>query len=210
MKLYLSSYRIPAPEALTNLIGAAPGDTRVALLPNAKDYYADRARDFKLRQTADYFGSLGYHTTEIVDLRTFDSADSLYQRLGGFDLIWAGGGNTFCLREAMQASGFETALPRLLADGKVYAGESAGAIVAGTSLRGIEQADEPAFAGHTFWAGLCLVDKFILPHVDNPGYQEAMAHARACHEASTVVALKDAEAYIVDGEAARIVASEDK
>lgn len=38
MKFYLSSYRIPTPDDFTKLIGKQPARTKLALIPNAKDY----------------------------------------------------------------------------------------------------------------------------------------------------------------------------
>jgi hypothetical protein len=46
MKLYLSSIRIPAPKALANILNKPLVETSVALIPNAKDYYTKRPRDF--------------------------------------------------------------------------------------------------------------------------------------------------------------------
>lgn len=45
MKLYLSSYRVPTPKDLEQLVGKAYADMRVVFVANAKDYYIDRIRD---------------------------------------------------------------------------------------------------------------------------------------------------------------------
>src|SRR4051812_3073619 len=106
MKLYLSSYRIPDLKVLTDLVGKPAAKIRVALIPNAKDYYASRAKRVKTRQMEDYLRGLGF-TVHVVDLSNKFTAAKLYSRLCEFDLIWVHGGNTFCLREAMQQSGFD-------------------------------------------------------------------------------------------------------
>lgn len=109
----------------------------------------------------------------LVDLRNFSDSSALAGQLAGYDMRWVMGGNTFCLRYEMRRSGFEKALPLLLRQGIVYAGESAGAVVAGTSLTGIEAADDPEFAETPIKEGLGLVPYFVLPHVDSEDFKEA-------------------------------------
>lgn len=41
MRLYLSSYRIPTPGDFTKFIGKQPAQTKLALIPNAKDYFTE-------------------------------------------------------------------------------------------------------------------------------------------------------------------------
>lgn len=174
MKLYLSSYRVPTPEDLRALVGKSPADTKLAFIPNAQDYYAERARAFKVGGIAGYFNELGYKP-DIVDLRDFDEPEILRQRLAAFDLVWVLGGNTFNLLYEMKRSGFSDIINELVEGGLVYAGESAGAVVAGTDVRGIELADEPGYAEEVTAEGLKLLPHFILPHIDNDEYAEAMA-----------------------------------
>lgn len=205
IKLYLSSYRVPASEELITLIAKKPEDTKLALVPNAQDYYAQRARDFKIQTVVDYFTGVGYGP-EVVDLLDYTAAKDIKQKLGAYNAVWVMGGNTFCLRYEMRRSGFEKVIADLLKDGLVYAGESAGAAVAGTSLKGIELADEPEFAEAVVWEGLNLTPHFILPHADNPAFAAANAAARQIHgSGNTVVAIDDNQVLIVDGRASRLV-----
>ncbi len=208
MKLFLASYRIQAPKELATLVGKKPTATRVALIPNAQDYYATRARGIKIQEVQAYLEGFGYKT-EVVDLRDFKQGAVLQERLLGYDMLWMAGGNTFCLRYEMRRSGFETIAKDLLEAGVVYGGESAGAVVAGTSLHGIENMDEPAFAEAVIWKGLNLVPKFVLPHSDNLEYADAIpAVLEQYQNNSDMVLLKDSEALVVDGEIRRVVAAE--
>lgn len=207
MKLYLSSYRIPVPAALTALLGKTAAQTTIALIPNAKDYYAERARAFKLAQVQADAAALGYHAISVIDLRAYHDAAALEAALEGFDAVWVIGGNTFCLRYEAHRSGFDSAIRALLARGTVYIGESAGAVMAGTSLRGIELADEPAFAESVLWDGLGLVPQVVLPHADSVAYTELVAQANALHRASgtTPLLLNDNQALVVQGTKQHIV-----
>lgn len=197
MKLYLCSYRIQSPEALAELLGKPLSETSVAVIPNAGDYYSKRAKQYKISQVHDYLKDLGLQP-ETVDLQDFNDGSTLLEKLKGFDMVWVSGGNTFCLRYEMKRSGFDEIVRELL-DHVVYGGESAGAVAAGTSLKGIEAADIPEFAEEVIEEGLGLVPKFILPHNDNEQFAEANELARQIHSANDTILLDDNQAYVING-----------
>ncbi len=205
MKLYLSSYRIPDSQALIALTDKTAEDIRVALIPNAKDYYAERARNVKLQESIEYFRSRGL-ASEVVDLREYRNPDELRRTLQAYDVIWAVGGNTFCLRHEMQASGFDIVVKDLLEQGIVYGGDSAGACVVGTTLKGLEGADDPAFSESVIWEGLALVPHFILPHVDNLLFAEDTTAVRALYKDDpSLLELTDSQAFVVGGDKTQLI-----
>ncbi|HSD56329.1 MAG TPA: Type 1 glutamine amidotransferase-like domain-containing protein [Candidatus Saccharimonadales bacterium] len=204
MKLYLSSYRIPSIAELEKLLGKSLQGATVALIPNAKDYYVERARDFKVGDLVKYMKRLGLKV-EIVDLRTYDNAETLKSKLAQFDLIWAMGGNTYMLRYEMHRSGFDIAIKELLDAGSVYGGDSAGALVAGQSIAGVESADEPEFAEVLINDGLGLAPFVILPHVDNPEFADVLPAFRELHKDKNIIELTDAQAAIFEDDNYRIV-----
>jgi len=202
MKRYISSYRIPTPDDLARLLGKPLDKVSVAVIPNAKDYYAERARNLKVAELVRYMEELGLHV-EVVDLRDYDNPETLKEKLAVHDLIWAMGGNTYMLRYEMRRSGFEAIIKELMENGVVYGGDSAGALVAGTSIAGVESADEPEFAEEVIEDGLQLVPFAILPHVDNPEFVDVLPVFRNLHQ--SVIELKDSQAVIFNGEDHRIV-----
>lgn len=205
MKLYLSSYRIPLPDKLFELTGKQPAEIKAAIIPNAKDYYADRPRTVKHQEATDYLNDLGIES-KIVNLRDHDESELLKKVLRSYDIIWVVGGNTFCLRYEMQRSGFEKIIRELLDEGIVYVGESAGACVAGNSLRGLEPSDNPEFAESILWDGLNLVPNFILPHTDNPMFTQDTETAREIHHGDpTVLELADSQVLIINEDAQEII-----
>ena len=205
MKLYLSSYRIPHLESLLQLAGMPASEIKMAIIPNAKDYYAVRARNFKLRQTEEYMSAIGIRS-ETVDLKEYDDPAALRGKLSAFNMIWVSGGNTFCLRYEMKRSGFEKIIRQLLEDGIVYCGESAGTCVAGFSLKGLEKEDEPEFAESIFWDGLGWVDRFILPHADNPAFSDDAEYTRGLYKNDgRYIEIDDNQVLIIDGDTEKIV-----
>lgn len=195
MRLYLSSYRIQSPKALEELVGKPLAKISVALIPNAQDYYSERPWNIKVGELVTYMQGLGLHT-DVVDLRKYAQPDELKAKLAPYNLIWAAGGNTYMLRYEMHRSGFEAIIGELLGQGTVYGGDSAGALVAGTSIAGVELADEPEFAEELINDGLGLVPFAILPHVDNPEFVQVMPVFRDMHKNTEIIELKDSQAVV--------------
>lgn len=199
MKLYLSSYRVPVPNDLFALLSKPPAQCRVAVIPNAKDYKLPEERWLKIDELVSDLGKLGL-ACEVIDLREYDAGDQLYELLKGFDVLWLAGGNSFVLRAEMRRSGLDRVINRLLDEGKVYCGESAGAIVAGLTLQGSEVGDEPQLADQVIWEGLHLTDRIIAPHADSPDFLEYVNHMKKLYKDSDrVVYLNDNQALVIDG-----------
>lgn len=198
MKLYLSSYRVPKPQELFELLLKPPAGCRVAIIPNAKDYKLPDERKLKLDELTADLQKLGLES-DVVDLRDFSEGEAVYEALYPYDALWVAGGNTFVLRYEMRRSGFDSIIVKLLHAGLVYCGESAGAIVAGPTLRGSEVADEPELAKEIIWEGLGLTDKIIAPHADSldfPGYIDHMKNLYK--DSDQVVYLNDDQAFVVN------------
>jgi peptidase E len=87
----------------------------------------------------------------------------------------------------------------LLNDGLVYAGESAGAVAIGQSLKGTELADNPEYAPTVTYEGIGIVPYTIIPHTDNPEFAEANQATRELLAGQPVLELKDSQAAIFDG-----------
>jgi dipeptidase E len=197
MKLYLSSIRIPVPEELSKLIGKPLAQVSVALIPNAKDYFTERPRNIVVNDLVSYMSQLGLKV-DIIDLREFSENQNLKSTLANYDLVWAMGGNTYMLRYEVQRSGFDKIIRDLLEEGVVYGGDSAGALVAGSSIAGVELADEPAFAERVIKDGMNLVPFVIMPHADNPEFAVIMPIVRKMHK--RMIELKDSQAIIFNGD----------
>jgi dipeptidase E len=210
MRLFLSSFRMS--DRFDRLLQMAGPGARCAVISNAVDFIPPDARRAYLQRIFDPVAHFRDHGVEAYDLDLRDyfwNPAGLEAALADVQLVWAVGGNSFLLRRAMRQSGFDQILARRLCeDSLVYGGWSAGAVVAGSTLRGIELMDEPqvvmpGYDPAPVWEGLGLVDYVIVPHFasDHP---EADAAARtATHLAAQGArhrTLRDGEAIIVDGE----------
>ncbi len=207
MKLYLSSIGIPTPKDLALLLGKPLDHASAVLIPNAKDYYSERAWNVKINGAVAYMKDLGFKVA-VADLRLYNDVELLKQDLQGYDLIWGLGGNTFILRYEMRRSGFDKVIVDLLKQGVVYGGESAGALVAGLSIAGIEAADDPEFAVQVINEGLGFVPYVVLPHTDNPEFSDIVPTVRDLQEGKRdIIGLKDNQAVIFDDSKHEIVQS---
>ena len=161
MKLFLSSLRLPNKDEQNKLFGGKTSPT-VVIIPNAWDPYPEKRQQTELANTKDEFEKRGYRPS-VLDLVT--SSDAQRQdALQSNDLAWVMGGNSFYLNYLIRKTGFDVLLKDVLREGLVYGGVSAGAVIAGPTLYGTENVDDPHDAPRVVWDGLGLVDFGVVPH----------------------------------------------
>lgn len=173
MKLLLTSNGITndsIAKAFDSLIGKSPKDTKIAFIPTAAD--VERGDKHWLVMDLYRLHQLGYKV-DIIELTAL-SVDDIAKALTESDVIFVGGGNTLFLSYWMQKRGLFDLIPRLLKQDKVYAGISAGSMVASASLALSSQAikNPKDFADDKFdqkqWSNkaMGLVDFAFRPHLD--------------------------------------------
>jgi dipeptidase E len=185
LALYLASSRLNGSERELAWVGGP----RVAVVLNALDNLPEFPRAEWFEDECAALRALGLEPFDL-DLRAPLDLD-------GANLVWAVGGNVFVLREAMRRSG----LDQILQAGELdYGGYSAGASVAGSTLRGLELVDDVGAVEEPIWEGLGLVDHAIAPHYrsDHPD-AEAIEAVVASFELQGIPyrALRDGEAIVV-------------
>lgn len=203
MKLYLSSYKLgDNPEQFSELFGE---NKNVGIILNAGDVYGrGKKADYLSKEIAN-LAEIALQGQDLDLQEYFDQPDELRARLDGLGGVWVMGGNSFALRRAMRASGFDViAKEMILNNGLVYGGFSAGAVVATPSLRGIEIDDDPeaipaGYPADIVWEGMGLVGYSIAPHYrsDHPEsptiekvvkyFQDNGIAYRALHDGEAIV-----------------------
>jgi len=172
MKLFLSSVamtsRLIGP--FTGLVGKPAAAIRIALSENAADPYRRSGETIGwLQDNYEAMEAAGL-TIDRIDLRNFRDPKALAAKLASYDVIWLAGGNTFYLRWLLADTGADVVIRDLVQNGKVFAGASAGAIVAGPTLKHVELADDPELSPAWPKDGLGLTRTVVVPHSDQPGY----------------------------------------
>lgn len=199
MKLFLSSLSISDTQAieLATLVGKAQKDIKLALIENAAD--VDAVEPEWLKQNRTMIQSHEFDV-EIIDIRDYrGKLPELEEKLGSKDVIWCGGGNTYYLRWLLKETGVDQLITRLVNQGTVYGGGSAGAIMAGPTLKHFETADDPNDAPEVLLDGLGFTDKVIVPHMDNQKFA-SIIHAindNLKADGYATVPLTDSQAFIV-------------
>jgi dipeptidase E len=144
MKLFLSSMTISYEQgpAFLKLTGKAEASqVKIALIENAAD--VDDGPKEWMHNNRESIQALGFQI-DFVDLQEYlDGKKLLLPRLEAADVIWLGGGNTYYLRWILRETKADIMIERLARAGKVYGGGSAGAIMAGPTLKNFEKADNP-------------------------------------------------------------------
>lgn len=144
-----------------------------------------------------------------VDVLDVSSAsyESIVSALTKNDIIFVGGGNTFYLLQELRRSGADKIVVQEVNKGKLYIGESAGAVIACPDIGYCSGMDSPEKAPDlTDYTGLGLVDFYIVPHIGNEEMGEAAK--KAVEEYNSRLDLKiitDRQVIQVDGENNRIL-----
>lgn len=204
MKLFLTSKTISPTQAqpFKDLVGKQ--EITIALIENAAD--VEHEKDW-LYDNRRAFAAQGFQI-DLVDLNEYrQKRKELQARLARADVIWLGGGNTYYLRWILRHTGADTVITDLVHRGKIYGGASAGAIVAGPTLRSFEAADDPADAPEVIMEGLNLTETVTLPHWGNAKYGSVMQTAeKNLHDAGyKTVRITDDEALVIDGDRLQLI-----
>lgn len=169
MKLFLSSWRISDPQKFSNFVGKPLTEIKLGLIFNSKDYKPAEERKAKLDEHFAYYQNLGIQIEEI-DLREYSESADILKKFKEFDVLWLNGGNSFYLRLILAESGADKVLSEAIESGVVYGGDSAGALVAGPTLKHFEAADDASVVSRVIYDGLGFTDTVILPHWGSEEY----------------------------------------
>lgn len=109
---------------------------------------------------------------EELDVAT-ETLEEITATLKKNDFIYVTGGNTFFLLQELKRSGADKLILAEIAKGKLYIGESAGAVIMSPNISYIQSMDSAKKATNlTNYDALNLVDFSILPHYNNVPFKE--------------------------------------
>jgi dipeptidase E len=210
VKLFLYSCYMLAPahrEALHRLVGKPAEEITFAAIENALDVEQDTQG-----WISDSRNAIAVHPAqiEVVDLRKWRTERAgLRELLASKDVIWLYGGNGFYLRWILKESGADEIIRELIAQGTVYAGWSAGAVLAGPTLQYFELVEDLTVVPEVHYDALNLTDVAVCPHMDLPEFADGMAQVeRQLRQAGIRTApLTEAMALMIDGNVQQIMSS---
>lgn len=144
------------------------------------NFYVSEAREAFERFGAqvldlDVSAGSGYENLALVsecDENLADKSAEISRILATCDVVYISGGNTFYLLDELRKSGSAEQIVKALHLGKIYIGESAGAIIAAPDTEYATLMDEPPSRMSDF-AGLNLVPFCVVPHFAEEPFVEA-------------------------------------
>ncbi|ABV67143.1 peptidase, S51 family [Aliarcobacter butzleri RM4018] len=103
------------------------------------------------------------------------SNDEINSKLRNNDFIYITGGNTFFLLQELKKTGSDKIIIDEINKGKLYIGESAGAIVTSANVEYAKRMDDVKKAPNlTEFSGLNLVDFYVIPHYTNFPFEKTV------------------------------------
>lgn len=163
-----------------------------ASLPEKQTFFVDAAKKS--------FAALGM----VIDELEISQAPlaEIRQKLEANDIIYVTGGNTFFLLQELQKSGADKLIQQQVADGKIYIGESAGAVVASPNIEYIKAMDDVKKAPELeSFQALNLVDISPVPHYASFPFKEVVEKIIASYSTDLKLApITNKQAILIDGD----------
>lgn len=188
------------------LTGKKPVKTTISAITNAADII-DGSEQW-LPGMVEILENKGY-CTKLVDLNYFSNeTEKLSDIFSDSDVIWVCGGHTFYLRWILKKSGADKAIIKQVENGKVFSGWSAGAVIAGPTIKYFDlMGDNPKDVPEVIYEGLNLNKKIIVPHFDNPDFKTGAIQTNQKHldAGFDTIPLNDSQAILVEDDKVRII-----
>ena len=136
-----------------------------------------------------------------------EQRDIVEQKLRENDFIYVSGGNSFYLMQELKKSGADIIIKREIAYGKLYIGESAGAIILSKTIQYIQNMDSPEKAPElASYDGLGVVDFYTLPHDNEIPFKEISKEIKDNYRNElTICPIRNNEAILVEGNSKKVV-----
>ena len=155
------------------------------------------------------FADLGFQV-EVLDIAACDR-ETAQAKIFQSKLLYVSGGNTFYLLQELKKKQLLSLIKEQIADGMVYVGESAGAVITAEDIDYIRLMDDKEVAGELFdTVALKEADFYLLPHVgEEPFAESAQATLDTYSDQLNLLSLNNRQAVLVEGEEVKVV-EEDK
>lgn len=205
-KLFLASLfkdvsQIFAEFANENLAGKTVTFIPTAALPDKLDFH--------IKYSKELLSEMGLIVDEL-EISTATHSD-IVNKLENNDYIYVSGGNTFFLLQEMNKSGAGNIIKAQINAGKLFIGESAGAILLAPDIEYSKDTDNPLAAPQlkTF-AALNMIDFYPVPHYKNEPLKEAVEIVISKYGAELpLVPFSNSQAILVIGKEKQIVSKLD-
>lgn len=195
-KLFLASSFANVIDLFSEFVGELNGK-KVVFIPTASKveevtFYVDDAKNALSNKGVDI---------KELDLTTATFSE-IAEQLEHCDFIYISGGNTFFLLEQLKRTGADKLIIQQVNAGKLYVGESAGAMIASPNIHYVQLMDSVEPAPHLVeYDALKLVDFYPVPHYTNFPFVEAAQNMIDTYSTTLhLMPITNEQAIIVDAE----------
>lgn len=201
MKLFLASSGL---EYIKKFVGHEPKNVRMLFIPTAGNLDEDV---WWIDKDRDVLNKMGFQITEL-DIEDA-TKDDMQTKLASTDIVYIAGGNTFHLLKQLRVTGFDKLLDDYVRNGGLYAGASAGALIAGPDIGVISSIDEPEkVTGLKSTRGMGWVEFVPIPHYDMKARTQSIDKIKAKYiDKIEMVLLTDDQALLVENDEWKVIES---
>lgn len=200
-RLFLASSGL---EYIKTFVDNDPRQVRMLFVPTAGNLDEDV---WWIDKDRDVLSMMGFQITELDIAK--ESHEKLDEALRGTDIVYVAGGNAFYLLKQLQDTGSDKLLTKYVEGGVLYAGASAGALIAGLDIEPVSTIDEPEkVEGLSSTQGLGWVNIVPVPHYDMTARTKAIDDIKEKYKDKfEMVLLTDDDAIVVEGDNWKLVDS---
>ena len=180
-----------------NLVGKTVTFIPTAALPDQLDFH--------IKYSKELLSEMGFVVDEL-EISTATHLD-IVSKLENNDYIYVAGGNTFFLLQEMNRTGAGNLIKMQINAGKLFVGESAGAILLSPHIAYSKETDNPLAAPQlNTYEALNIIDFYPVSHYKNPPLQEAVDMVISKYGAELpLVPFSNSQAILIIGKEMQIV-----
>ena len=151
------------------------------------------------------FADLGFQV-EVLDISACDS-ETAQAKIFQSKLLYVSGGNTFYLLQELKKKQLLSLIKEQIADGMIYVGESAGAVITAEDMDYIRLMDDKEVVGElSDTVALKEADFYLLPHVgEEPFAESAQAILDTYGDKLNLLPLNNHQAVLVEGQEVKVL-----
>ena len=205
-QLFLCSYFAEVKSLFKQYASKKQLGKHVLFIPTAGNVEEYRGYIDEALQT---FADLGFQV-EVLDISACDR-ETAQAKIFQSKLLYVSGGNTFYFLQELKKKQLLSLIKEQIADGMVYVGESAGAIITAKDIDYNKLMDDKSVAEElSNTEGLNEVDFYVLPHLgEEPFVESAQDTLDTYSDQLNLLSLNNRQAVLVEGEEVKVL-EEDK
>lgn len=166
-KLFLTSYFKEVATFLPEFVGELY-EKKIVFIPTASNVEKVNFFVNSGKKALENLGAI----VDVLDLSTADEME-IQSKIVDNDIIYVTGGNTFFLLQEMRRTGADILIKNAINSGKIYIGESAGAIITAPNIEYVSSMDSIKKAPNlSSYEALKIVDFYIVPHYLNSPFKK--------------------------------------